>query len=77
MQEREHRGDQSGSELHDQTPCDSTRGRSPLVHRGDQQSISNVGCSDDQHQELAYDYYITIARMWDDPKRSFDLRLNK
>lgn len=66
MQEGERRSGNGGEELSNQSSCDRRREQPSLVCRGQQQSISVVRASD---QELAYDYYTTLANIWDDPNQ--------
>ena len=39
--------------------------------------VPNNGGVDPLCEDLANDYYITLARMWDDPQRDFDINLKK
>ena len=73
MQQGDDRSDHGRQELPNQAPCDSAREHAPLVYRGEQKSISDIGASYDDYKELAYDYYIAIAQMWDNPKQGSEL----
>jgi hypothetical protein len=76
MHEGDNRSDNGRKELPNQAPCDSRREHTPLVYRGERESISDIGASRDEYQELAYDYYTAIAQLWDNPKRG-DQSINK
>lgn len=73
MQEGDDRSDHGRQELPNQATRNSRREHPPLVYRGDQQSISDIGASYDEYQEFAYDYYIAIAQSWDNPKQGSEL----
>jgi hypothetical protein len=77
MQKGKHRDCERGQVLSNQSPRNRRRKRLPLVCRRKPKPISNTGASTTEHQELAYDYYLQLAEMWDDPEQSFDLNLTK
>jgi hypothetical protein len=61
-----------------QSPRQQSRGGSPLddIHPP-RDKVQHNGGVDHIRRELAYDYHITLAHLWDDPKRDFDMNLKK
>jgi len=61
-----------------QPPCDPRGGRALLDGSNPSKcEIQHDGRVDHIRNELAYDYHVTLAYLYDDPERDFDLNLKK
>ena len=76
MQERINKSDQPKRHLCNIASGKSRCGNCPLD--GGRDEVSNFRrCNRMDKGEVEYDYYITLATMWDDPTQDFDLNLIK
>jgi hypothetical protein len=76
MQKGEHRSGSSGRDLCDLANGKGRCGNCPLDLGRDPVSEFRR-CNRLDKGEVEYDWYITLASMWDDPTQDFDLNLEK
>jgi len=78
IERRNDRATDQRNHLSIQPSCDPRGGRVLLDSSNPPQcEVPNHGGIHPFCEDLAYDYYLTIARLWDDPQRDFDLNLKK
>lgn len=76
MQERTNNSDYPKTRNCDLTRSKSAHPQSILEDKRHEVRHSR-GCNCMDEIEIEYDWIMTLARMWDDPKQDFDLKLDK
>jgi hypothetical protein len=75
MQQRTNKGDHTGSNFCHFIEGECPRCRGNMDDRGNEIHEPRRGYQVDQ-SEVQYDYYLTLAKMWDDPHQDFDIKLD-